>query len=295
MGMRWGGELEGLKGACPMITVQREEGRVSWGPTIHAPQAGTSPGSHETVVVVWQTSGGAGRDRPLPGTNSGESTCVRVSPGGQGRNSGESAGGRIVPSPSADELCRVRRRTNCAESASGRIVPSPPADELCRVHRRTSDESLLHHLAVGGHLVSDGFLIARHDDGHLVGVEVLLGDTLDLGRSDRVDAAHVGGEVVVAQAVQVNEAELAGQTGGARAAEHERTGEVVLDAADLVGGWCFVSQAIDLAEDLLQRCARDIRGNIGALSPYRGVDLRIDRTERRVRVTFLLADVARDA
>src|SRR5580693_9442918 len=64
----------------------------------------------------------------------------------------------IQANPPADELCRVRRRTNCAESAGGRIVPNPPADELCRAHRRTSDESPLHDLAVGGHLVGDGRL-----------------------------------------------------------------------------------------------------------------------------------------
>jgi len=91
--------------------------------------------------------------------------------------------------------------------------PPPPitvrtAGRRVSVAYCTITAPLLHHLAVRSDLIGHGFLIAGDDDGHLVRVEVLLGDALDVGGGDRVDPAYVGGEVVVPQAVKVYEAEL---------------------------------------------------------------------------------------
>ncbi len=60
--------------------------------------------------------------------------------------------------------------------------------------------------------------VADDEDGHLAGVEVLLGDALDVGRGDGLDLVAVGREVVVGQVVEDQFGERAAQATAAATA-----------------------------------------------------------------------------
>src|SRR3954471_10190950 len=100
-----------------------------------------------------------------------------------------------------------------------------------------------------GDLGLHGLFVADDDERHLVGREVFVRNAANFVRRHRGHPLDVGGQIIGAELVQVDEREPPDYAGARGVLHDEYTGEIVLDPAQLRCCRRFLPEPVDFEKD----------------------------------------------